>query len=242
MTGCTSQNSHSPILLNNEILEVVESAFHLGNPLGMSTENNTVKESIGDMNSRLNVSLAIFGKADSSVKYKLFKSFCTAFYGSQLWDYSLKVVDAVWTSWRKAVRRIFRLPYRAHCYILPRVCGDAPLEKQLHARFINFFHGALTSRNTCVNICARLAINGSKSPACNSVNLICHKYAILKYDLDHCGCQGVINNILNSEQYSEAEEASAGAIKEFVQWRDDFNTPMHTKSDLQDIIDYLCTV
>ncbi len=166
-----------PIFLNNQILEVVESTIHLGNPLGSKHINN-VKEAIGEMNKRLNVAMSLFGNVKSSILHKLFKVFCTAFYGSQLWDYSLQTIQSVWVSWRKAIRKIYKLPQRANCHLLPLLCKDVSIEQQLHSRFLRFICDALNSKNECVNICARAAINGSRSAACNSVNFSCHKYKI----------------------------------------------------------------
>jgi hypothetical protein len=199
-------NNEVPVLLNGQIIDIVEKTSHLGNTLGTSTASSVTKEAIGDMNRRLNVALSLFGKVDCSIMYTLFKSFCTAFYGSQLWDYSLNVTQSVWTAWRKAVRRIFRLNPRTHCYILPFLCGDARLEQQLHARFIKFFHGAFNSQNICVNTCARLCVDGSRSPACNTLNVMSHKYGIGKHDFGHHGTRHFIEMVADPRVYTDIEK------------------------------------
>ena len=40
-----------------------------------------------------------------------------------LWDLQHKLVDAFYTTWRKAIRRLFGLPRNAHCNLLPIVAA-----------------------------------------------------------------------------------------------------------------------
>ena len=67
--------------------------------------------------------------------------------------------------------------------ILPGICADISAEGKLHIRFLNFFIKCLSSSNSCLKLCANLALRGSRSDTAKSVNFICCKYNIDKYDI-----------------------------------------------------------
>ena len=71
----------------------------------------------------------------------------------------------------------------------------------------------------CQSLCIK-SVNGSRSAAGNSLNLICHKYNMCKYELDECDCGHFVHKISDPRIYSETEEARVTAVREFVQWRD----------------------
>ena len=74
--------------------------------------------------------LSIFGFARVPVKYSLFKTYCMSLYSALLCDYSSKPIKSIFTAWRKAVRRLYRLPYKPHCDLLPLIVNDLPCEVQ----------------------------------------------------------------------------------------------------------------
>ena len=47
-------------------------------------------------------------------KRKLFQSYCTSFYGSELWSLSSKGLEECCIAWRKCARRIFNMSYQTH--------------------------------------------------------------------------------------------------------------------------------
>ena len=44
----------------------------------------------------------------------LFKSFCCSFSGSYLWQYNSKGFEKMCVIWKKAVRKMYSLPYHTH--------------------------------------------------------------------------------------------------------------------------------
>ena len=120
--------------------------------------------------------MAQFGYAFSSIRFKLFQSYCMSFYGSQLWDYSSPKVDKVYTAWRKTVRLIWRLPYRTHSSLLPEICEISPFERQMHIRFFNFMRNLCLSKNSLVSVCRKLVLDGSRSEVGRSFNYLVKKY------------------------------------------------------------------
>ena len=115
--------------------------------------------------------------------YQLFNVHCMSAYGSVLWDFSSQGVNAFYTAWRKSIRRLLRLPLRTHNELLPGICADISAEGKLRTRFLNFYRKCLSSSNSCIKLCANLALRGSRSDTAKSANFICCKYNIDKYNI-----------------------------------------------------------
>ena len=64
--------------------------------------------------------IANYSMLDSFSRCKLHTSFCMSLYGSELWNYNSRYIEKNCVAWRKTIRKLFRLPYRTHNYI---VCG-----------------------------------------------------------------------------------------------------------------------
>jgi hypothetical protein len=155
--------------------------IHIGNLIGPGVENNGIKEAIGDFYRHVNITLARFSKVAPDVKYQLFKSYCMNIYGCELWDYSHSSIELFFTAWRKCVRRVWSLPPRTHCHLLPMICNDISIESQMHKRFLKFVSNIISSNNNCLRIMGQMVLDGSGSATCNSVNYICHIYKLNKY-------------------------------------------------------------
>ena len=159
---------------------VVESnqGVHLGNILGLSPNRDIVSNAIIDLNRRTNLLLSRFSFCSPDVRYKLFKTHCVIAYGSPLWDFDDPAVADYWTAWRKCVRRVWGIPYRTHCDLLPGICNDRDVETQLISRSVKFLKSALASENYLVSISSRLVLDGSRSALSNTVSYIADKYSI----------------------------------------------------------------
>ena len=151
------------------------SGLHLGNLLGSNACRSSIRNSIRDLRVRTNVLMSRFSFCTPEVRYRLFKTQCLVAYGSQLWDFDDAAVADFYTEWRKAVRRVWGLPYRTHCNLLPGVCGDRAIESQMLSRSLNFIRSSLCSDNDLVRSCARQVCRGSGSPVSNTLSFMCMK-------------------------------------------------------------------
>ena len=129
--------------------------------------------------------VSTFRNASYGIKYKLFKTFAMPLYGCVLWDYSAVYIEKLFLCWRKCIRRLLSVPYNTHSVLLPIICSDLPIECQLHKRVIKFFICLAKSKNIYNNLALQLIVKGSKSRMSTSLNFICYKYGICKYDLSH---------------------------------------------------------
>ena len=133
-------------------LDKVNIFEHLGHYVGQNALNNSVSNCISRFQTEVNLLMAQFGTAFPDTRYKLFKTYCMPIYGCQLWDFSKREVERFSTAWRKAIRFLWRLPYRTHNVLLPIICRDLSVETQLNKRFVKFFHKILHTENNFVYI------------------------------------------------------------------------------------------
>ena len=95
---------------NGQSIQYVNKGSHLGNELCPTNKNVLPLNAVNDLNCRLNNFLADFSHCDS----KTLSVECMNVYGSQIRAYNKTCLNKFYVSWRKAIRRIWKLPYRAH--------------------------------------------------------------------------------------------------------------------------------
>ena len=161
-----------PFYFNGMLIEYIRHGFHLGHSIGRVTHCYMVRDVARDCLTHLNGILANFNYCDLQTKYRLFVSYCTSYYGSCLWDLQHKLVDVFYTTWRKAIRRLFGLPRNAQCNLLPLVAACLPIHSQLLNRCANFLNSCLNSNNCILKLLSSLALQGSGSQMANNCNLI----------------------------------------------------------------------
>ena len=167
-----------PFYFNGTLIEYVRHGVHLGHSIGPVTHCYMVRDVTRDFLTHLNGILANFNYCDLQTKYRLFVSYCTSYYGSCLWDLQHKLVDTFYTTWRKAIRRLFGLPRNAHCNLLPLVAACLPIQSQLLNRCANFVNSCLNSNNCILKLLSSLALQGSGSQMASNCNLIKYVYRI----------------------------------------------------------------
>ena len=80
--------------------------------------------------------LCYFGKLGHVAKQSLMFSFCTNFYGSELWDLGNPSVQDFSIAWRKELMRVWGLPYTMHCDLLPVLANTIPILDELHPELL----------------------------------------------------------------------------------------------------------
>ena len=158
------EKSNDPnIKIKGELVPVCTNAIYLGNMLSTTCDSDLVSEGIKHFNINLNIFLSKFGTCKTLVKNKLFNQYCCSYYGSQLWPLYNQDFNNVCTKWRKAIRRIWELPYNTHCKLLPLITEQKPVEISLTSRFIKFLKSVLESDNCIVSYMARLQSQNCRS-------------------------------------------------------------------------------
>ena len=168
------------LCIDNNYVKCSQNEKHVGHLIGPQLSNKDITCKSNELMMNTNHIMSVFGNASLEVKYQLFKSFCMPLYGSVLWDYSRSGVDSFFVTWRKCIRRLLNIPYNTHNHLLPLICNDLPVECQLYKRIFKFVLSLSRSENIYNNLSLNLALNGSGSRMCNSLNYLCHKYCLVK--------------------------------------------------------------
>ena len=85
-------------MLNGQSIQYVKKCIHLGNEQLCPTNKHVlIDNAVNDLNCRLNNLLADFAHCSSSTLSALFKTYCMNIYGSQIWAYIVRIVQANFT-------------------------------------------------------------------------------------------------------------------------------------------------
>ena len=105
-----------------QLIPYAEKCIHLGNTLSSnSTERSLIDSAITELNIKTNNLLSDFSFSESSTLSILFSSYCmnVHVYGSPLWRYNNYYnIEHFSLSWRKSIRRLWKIPYRTHNALL----------------------------------------------------------------------------------------------------------------------------
>ena len=74
----------------------------------------TKKSIIGNVNKFI----GNYSTLKNCIKRRLFQTYCTSFYGSELWALRSKGLEVCCIAWRKGARRIFNMPYGTHFFLV----------------------------------------------------------------------------------------------------------------------------
>ena len=85
---------------------------------------------------KMNIWIADFSIHDSII-------YCMNFFGCELWNYNSRYIKDIYISWHKGVRKLFRLPYRTHNYLVSGMAEN--ISVKLDSRLIQFVHFMITS-------------------------------------------------------------------------------------------------
>ena len=113
--------------LNGCPISWVDSVKHLGNMVNNTlTDDNDCSLKASYFNGSVNKLIGNFGGLQTDILCKLFNSYCCSFYGSQIWNINSRGFKKCCVQWNKAVRKLLKLPYRTHTWLL------GPLMRQNH--------------------------------------------------------------------------------------------------------------
>jgi hypothetical protein len=239
--NCTFYVGDNPI-------EYVESFVHLGHVItNQLVDNDDILKRRNDFVGQANNVLCFFSKLKSSVVYKLFQSYCMSLYGCELWLLSNSHLEDLCVAWRKCLRRVWKLPYRTHCYLLPLICECLSLEDEICRRSLNFIRECLCNSSLLVNAIANFGIHYGRYNSFLGHNaLFCAK----KFNLNVCEMVSAVKVRRAVERYSmkirvNQQLQEAGFLRELLLLRDDClslsNNVNFTRDELESIIFEICT-
>lgn len=175
---------HSPLpsfSLGGNVIENVSKWPHLGHIItSQCSDSVDIAERKKCFIGQVNNLLCNFSKLDSLVKCKLFNSYCSNYYGAELWDLDDVAIESFCVAWRKGMRRVWGLPADTSCDIVYLIAGCIPIYDELCRRFVNFTYTALNCGSNFVNFVVRHALLSSPAKSPIGRNVIS---CLLRYDI-----------------------------------------------------------
>ena len=230
-----TSNSDPPpiIMINDKQVHAVDQITHLGHNINSNIFKCDTSKFIRDFYSQCNSFLGDFNNTSSHMRNYLFFKYCNSFYGSQFLPVYNDSMNDVFRAWHVAVRRVWRIPWRTHCNLLPHIAGVMPPQLSLVKRTISFTNMLVNSKNKTVKMISGMGLYGK-----HSIFGANARHLIAKYELS-------IKNLTNEWKKLYSNQSNlvrvSEQIKELCNMRDSFNTCILPRSDAKCIIDMLCT-
>ena len=197
-------------------------------------------------NGQVNNVLCYFKNLDSYTKIKLFSSYCMNLYGCELWLLSHNQINELSTAWRKAVRRVWELPYITHCYLLPLLCDTLPIFDELCRRAINFIRCCVSHDSRLIRSVATNAIVAGRHTSYLGHNVLfcANRYNCSVAELISTNSDSLIAQRCNNS-VEEHQVLQARFLSELIALRDRqlvlSNQMFLSQTELQELIFTVCT-
>ena len=133
--------------------------------------------------------LADFSMLECSILHKLHSTYCMNLYGIELCNYNDKSILSIFTAWRKVMRRLFKLEYRTHIYIINNLVESITIK--LDRRLAKFVYSLLNSDNKFVT-----QLVGHKMFSSGSIVAENHRYLSYKYYICQQDWTGSLHTLL----------------------------------------------
>ena len=105
----------------------------LGFSISRDILNRDIQSSINTFNRKCNEVRLYFSILNGDIKSKLISIFLMdAVYGTLV-----QIMLKLYTAWRKAIRAIWKLPFRTHCNLLHGINNTLPIDVMLEQRCIH---------------------------------------------------------------------------------------------------------
>jgi hypothetical protein len=226
----TSLKEKEKAFLDGSLIKWVNSVKHLGN-----TVCNDLSDTVDCNNKRsifigyVNKLIGNYGKLHWQILYKLFRSYCSSFYGSQLWRFNSTGFNKCCISWNKAIRRLLHLSPRCHTWILGPTVNQFHISTQLQIKALKFHYSMLSSSNILIQTMSKNALIDANSP-------IGSQFAYLRYmyNIDYaCDIKYNIAKILKYNKLTSSEQGVIDNIKTLLDVKN--NTCEITNFNVNDI-------
>lgn len=231
---CTRVRPPDPnITINNVKVPRVDEVIHLGHHLSEDIYKFDTSKCVSDFNKQCNMFFAHFKHANSHIRNILFHKYCTSFYGSQVLPMFDKCINNMYTAWRIAIRRVWRVPWTTHCILLPHLAECMDIELWFSKRCIRFLEMSLKSKNRLVRTITNMGINGFHSVMGRNFRMMDARFGMN------------VNNVCKEWEQKCKNENDADRlcvqIRELCEWRDKCDRTFLNRGECKAIVDFLCT-
>ena len=232
--------TRKPLLyINDEKISIVSQVKYLGHMLSDSNPDIIDLAYVKNcFNKSVNIMMATLGSISSNVLGKLFTNYCCSLYGVTLCNLRSAALLHLNVAWRKAVRRIYKLPNRTHNILLPFILERPDCDIDIHCRVLKFYLSLLNSPNNIVQVLANRCHYQSISNMGKNVSLFFVRYGLNYADFTFCDVSQLKIHVDNVN--SEIVE-NIIVIKELINIRDGICLSPLSTSECGELLNLLCT-
>ena len=229
------------IYVSDQKVEVVDKILYLGHVLEADRSKSLIEHVRKDFVKQSNAFLKDFKHISSPVQHNLFQKYCYSFYGLCICDFESNDFMQLCTEWRKILRRVWKLPYRTHCNLLPHIAKCIPPDVFLMQRFVSFFYNGLYCSNSTVATLFHAAIT-SYSRLGRNIRFIIGNLGLYVSEIANYNPMYIRTALLQkwASQIHEPDIKTGHQISELVSQRDNLNKWFLTRKECKILIDLLC--
>ena len=169
--------NYSPeVVMCGQNVEIVHELKYLGFTFSNGPTDSFQTALVKDFNCKVNIFMSDFSKVTSKLRNKLFNNYCCSYYSYNLCNFhNLRSIDI---QWKKAIRRIWKLPFRARSALLPHISQSLPPSVLFIKNFVKFFVNNMQSNNSVVQFVFQSAISNDTRLGNNL------RYILYEHDLN----------------------------------------------------------
>ena len=169
---------------NGQLIPYVEKCIRLGNVLSStSREHAMITSSITNLNIKTNNLLSKFSFSESTTLSRLFSSYCMNVYGSSLWRYNnVRNIKHFCISWQKAIRKLWKIPYRTHNDLVYLINKCDPIVSILEKRCAKLLWILFNSDNVLFSRICGYSVYNSDTTMGENIRYFMYKYNFLYND------------------------------------------------------------
>jgi Reverse transcriptase (RNA-dependent DNA polymerase)/Endonuclease/Exonuclease/phosphatase family len=232
--------------IDNRPIENVKSFVHLGHVITSElTDDEDISKQRANFINQVNNTVCYFRKLHSFVLHRLFRSYCTSYYGCELWLLNNCNLQEFCGTWRKSLRKIWKLNQRTHCDLIPLICQCLPLLDEFCRRSLNFVRSCVTHESALTRFIALHGVAYARGYSFLGQNVL---FCARRY---HCSIDDILyNNSTNSminmfvgNSVDDNIRFSANFLIELIMLRDNMfklsNGLTLSAEELDDIIEYV---
>ena len=235
---CFNVNVHNlDITLCGEKVIHCDSETYLGVSLNSNITDRAITQTVCSFYQKSNHVIGNYSMLDSFSRCKLHTIFCMSLYGSELWNYNSRYIEELDVAWRKTMRKLFRLPYRTHNYIVCSITEDIFLK--LHRRVTKFMYSMIHSDNDTVRLMTTFFLSTEASLLAENFRYIMYTYNIPMFTW-YKELSVLLKCLTYPSSLSDIELSNIDTVRELLSIRDEvLICPIsHSAAGTLHVIDY----
>ena len=164
---------------NGSKIKMVDKCKYIGTTLYSDVKFKHIPDVDRYLTVSLNNLFGDFSFVDSLTLSRLFDSYCMNLYGSQLFRYNdIKSMELLYVTWRKSIRKIWKISPRSHCNLLHHINSYDPIDNIMEKRCIQFIWNLMNNDIILFDRTVKHSLSMSRTTLGENILYLMFKYGI----------------------------------------------------------------